>query len=130
MKTSVGLSDSLNRFIEDSASDYMPDAASELLDLIESDSVEPLGNPGRSLRAEEVAERLEQRIDRIRLRGDESVDGLSLIDDAVAHLRAREADMVDPWKFEDGEGIRWFVLANQGDVIACYNSRPFIEADI
>ncbi|MEE2903196.1 MAG: hypothetical protein VYC39_12760 [Myxococcota bacterium] len=130
MKTSVGLSDSLNRFIEHSASDYMPDAASELLDLIESDSVEPLGNPGRSLRAEEVAERLEQRIDRIRQRGDESVDGLSLIDDAVAHLRAREADMVDPWKFEDGEGIRWFVLANQGDVIACYNSRPFIEADI
>lgn len=130
METRIVLSDCLNRFIERSASDYMPDAASELLDLIESDAVEPLGNPGRSLRAEDVAERLEQRIDRIRRRGEDGISGLDLIDDAVAHLRAREADMVDPWKFEDGEGIRWFVLANQGDVIACYNSRPFIEADI
>jgi len=130
LETQIVLSDCLSKFIERSGSDFMPDAASELLDLIESDAVEPLRSPGRSIRAEDVAERLEQRVDRIRRRGEDEIDGLDLIDDAVAHLRAREADMVDPWTFEDGEGIRWFVLANQEDVIACYTSRPFIEADI
>jgi hypothetical protein len=130
LETEIVLTDCLSKFIERSGSDFMPDAASELLDLMESDSVEPLRSPGRPVRAEEVAERLEQRVERIRRRGEEAITGLDLIDDAVAHLRARETDMVDPWTFEDGEGIRWFVLASQEDVIACYTSRPFIEADI
>lgn len=126
------LTDGLNRFIERSSSDFMPDAASELLDLLESDAVEPLSGPGRSLRCEEVAERLEQRVDRIRRKRDDAVDGLDIIEDAVAHLRARESDMVAPWTFEDGEGVRWFVLHSEADdeVVACYTSRPFIEADI
>ena len=126
------LTDSLSRFVESSGSDIMCDAGSELLELIESDAVEPLNSPGRSVRAEEVAERLEQRVERLRRRSDESIEGLDLIEDAVACLRAREMDMVCPWTFEDGEGIRWFVLAEDdaGDVIACYTSRPFVEADI
>ena len=124
------LQDSLSRFVESSSSDFMPDAASELLELLESDAVEPLTAPGKELSAEEVAERLEQRVDRIRRRHDGGVDGLDLIEDAVAHLRARDHDGVVPWTFEDGDGVRWFVLSNEQDVVACYTSRAFMEADI
>ena len=126
----MDLSEGLARFIESSTSDSMPEAASELLDLMESDAVEPLTAPGRPVPAEEVAERLEQRVDRIRRRHDEGVDGLELVEDAVAHLRARELDMVAPWTFEDSDGVRWFVLASEGDVVACYTSRPFLAADM
>jgi len=128
-KTVMELLDSLHRFVERSSSDLMPDAASELIELLEADAVEPLQTPGRVISAEEVAERLEQRLDRMRRR-DEEVDGLELIEEAVGHLRMHDREDVAPWTFEDGEGIRWFVLAGESDVIACYTSRPFVETDI
>ncbi len=132
VKKDMELTDGLHRFIEHSSSDLMLDLASELLDLLESDAVEPLSSPGRALRCEEVAERLEQRVDRIRRKREDGIDGLDAIEDAVAHLRARESELVAPWTFEDGEGIRWFVLHNEDDdeVVACYTSRPFVEAEI
>ena len=62
----MDMHDSLARFIEDSVSDHMPGAASALLELLEADEVEPLGQPGDSVMAEEVAERLEQRLEKLR----------------------------------------------------------------
>lgn len=126
------MQDSLARFIEDSASDHMPDAASTLLELLESDEVEPLGQPGDALMAEEVAERLEQRLEKVRKRSDKLPKGVALIEDAIAHLRANDGVEVDPWSYEDSEGVRWFVLASseEDDIIACYTTAPFIEADI
>jgi len=123
------LEDKLTRFLESSSSDPMHEVATQLLELIENDAVEPLG-PGRFLPAEEAADRLEQRMERILRRADERIDGLELIEDAVAHLRARESDMVAPLTFEDSDGVRWFVLAGRDDIVACYTSRPFIEADV
>lgn len=123
------LSNSLSKFIEKSSSEYMPDAASQLLELMEADEVEPLGE-GKAVPAEELAERLESRVSRLRRRSDDAPEGLDLIEDAVAHLRAHEDAMVAPWAFEDSEGVRWFVLAREDEVVACYTSKPFIEADI
>jgi hypothetical protein len=62
-------------------------------------------------------------------RRDEPPEGLDVIEDAVAHLRAHD-DVVAPFTFEDGEGIRWFVLASGEEVVACYTSEPFIESDM
>ena len=107
----------------------MPELASELLDLLETDAVEPLSTPGRPIAAEEVAERLEQRVDKIRRRMD-NITGLDLIEEVVGHLRAHEVEMISPWTYEDGDGIRWFVLASESDVVACYTNRPFVAAEM
>lgn len=128
----MNMQDSLARFIEDSAADHMPDAASELLELIEADEVEPIAQPGDAVLAEEIAERLEQRLEKLRRRSDKLPKGVALIEDAIAHLRANDGVEVEPWSFEDSDGVRWFVLATSDDedVIACYTSAPFVEADI
>ncbi|MCC7380662.1 MAG: hypothetical protein IT384_02470 [Deltaproteobacteria bacterium] len=124
------LNNILSRFIERSSSQHMPEAAAELLDLLENDAVEAVVSPGRPIPAEELAERLETKVTKLRRRSDDTPEGLDLIEDAVAHLRAHEDEMVAPWTFEDGEGIRWFVLAQEDEVVACYTSRPFVEADV
>ena len=126
------MQESLARFIEDSAADHMPEAASALLELLEADEVEPLGQPGDAVMAEELAERLEQRLERIRKRSDKLPDGVPLIEDAIAHLRANDGVEVEPWSYEDSDGVRWFVLATTDDehIVACYTTAPFIEADI
>lgn len=128
--SSMDLADGLGRFVESSGSRRMPEAASRLLELLEADEVEPLDQPGAAILAEDLAERLETRLDKLRRRADVLPDGIDLIEDAVAHLRAADGETVHPWTFEDGEGIRWFVLASEDEVIACYTSEPFVEADI
>jgi hypothetical protein len=102
-----------------------------LLELIEADAVEALGAPGKSVPAEEVAERLDFRVEKLRRRSsDDDPEGIALIEDAVAHLRAHEDTLVSPCTFEDSEGIRWFVLSIGDEIVACYTSRPFVEADV
>jgi hypothetical protein len=131
LETKMDLAGSLSRFIENSSSDYMPQAASQLLELLEADAVEAVGAAGRPIAAEEVAERLEFRVDKLRRRNsDDDPEGIALIEDAVAHLRAHEDTPVAPYTFEDSEGIRWFVLSDGDEVVACYTSRPFVEADV
>jgi hypothetical protein len=127
----MSLQDSLGRFIESSSSEHMPVAAAHLLELIEADEVEPIGQPGSSVVAEEIAERLESRLERMRTRGEEATEGFELIEDAVAQLRAYDTSDLAPWTFEDSEGIRWFVLRDpeSDEVIACYTSAPFVESD-
>ena len=121
--------DHLVRFVERSPAGQMRDAVSELLDLIEAEAVEPLGTAGKAVAAEDIAERLETKVERIRRSGDDP-EGLELVEDAVAHLRAYEDEVVAPWAFEDGDGIRWFVLATkEAEVVACYTSRPFVESE-
>ncbi len=125
------MQDNLNRFIEYTASDHMPKAASQLLDLLESDEVEPLHQPGEEILAEDLADKLEIRVDRIRNRGGRAPTGLRIIEDAIAHLRARDGENLLPWSYEDSEGSRWFILADDDEeVIACYSTAPFVEADI
>lgn len=127
----MNIQDSLGRFLEQPSSEFMQSAAAQLLELIEADEVEPIGTPGDPVTAEEIAERLETRLQRLRKKNDLEPEGVSLIEDAVAHLRANDEATLAPWTYEDGEGIRWFVLADEDDdVIACYTSAPFIEADI
>jgi hypothetical protein len=126
----MDLQNSLGRFIESSSSAYMPDAAATLLELIESDAVEPIGQPGNPVSAEEMAERLESKLQKLRKRRYDAPEGLDLIEDAVAHLRAHDSDLLAPWTFEDGEGVRWFVLSRGEEIVACYTSAPFIEADV
>lgn len=126
----MDLQNSLGRFIESSSSAHMPDAAATLLELIEADAVEPIGQPGSPVSAEEMAERLENKLERLRRRRDDAPEGLDLIEDAVAHLRAHDSDLLAPWTFEDGEGVRWFVLSRGDEIVACYTSAPFIEADV
>lgn len=121
--------DHLARFVEQSPAGQMRDAVSELVDMLEADTVEPLGAAGKAVPAEDLAERLETKVERLRRGGDEP-EGLELLEDAVAHLRAYEDEIVAPWAFEDGDGIRWFVLATKtAEVVACYTSRPFIESE-
>lgn len=128
----MDMHDSLARFIEDSAADHMPAAAANLLELLEADEVEPVAQPGDSVMAEDLAERLEKRLEQVRRRSDKLPDGVALIEDAIAHLRANDGVEVEPWTFEDSDGVRWFVLAtiDEEDVVACYTTAPFIEADI
>jgi hypothetical protein len=121
---------SLSKFIERSSSDHMPDAAAQLLEMLENDAVESVGPPGKAIPAEELADRLENRVTRLRRVSDDVPEGLELIEDAVAHLRAHEDILVAPWAFEDSDGVRWFVLAHEGEVVACYTTRPFVEADV
>lgn len=123
--------ESLGSFIESSGSPTMPGAATQLVELLEADEVEPLDQPGTSVTAEELAERLEQRLERLRKKGPEPT-GVQLVEDAVALLRANEGITVSPWTYEDSDGVRWFVLADEDEdeIIACYTSAPFIEADI
>jgi hypothetical protein len=120
---------SLGRFIESTSSELMPEAAAALLELLESDAVEPINHPGSPVSAEDVAERLENRLERLRRKRDD-LDGLDLIEDAVAHLRAFDDNLLAPWTFEDGDGIRWFVLSHGDEVVACYTSAPFVETDV
>lgn len=118
----------LSQFAETNSNGTMGEVASSLLELLEADAVEVVGAPGRQVEAEEVADRLETRLEKVRRR-DDPPDGLDVIEDAVAHLRAHD-DLVAPFTFEDGDGIRWFVLASGDDVVACYTSAPFLEADM
>ena len=128
---SMDIYESLGTFIERSGSAYMPDAAGELLELLEADEVEPLDQPGAALIAEDAADRLESRLERLRKRGERLPSGVSLIEDAVAHLRANDGTAVAPWTYEDGDGIRWFVLASEDEeIIACYSSAPFVDAEV
>ncbi|MGF1510021.1 MAG: hypothetical protein ACFB9M_11030 [Myxococcota bacterium] len=123
----MNLFDSLNRFVDSTTSEYMPDAASRLLELLEADEVEPLKSPGAAVSAEDVADRLETRLRRLGRGG----DGIEAVEDAVAHLRAADGLRVRPWTFEDGDGVRWFVLADEEhDIVACYTSAPFTEAEV
>lgn len=127
----MDLHTSLGRFIETSGSRHMPEAAQQLLELLDADEVEQLGGAGEALAAEEVADRLEARLQRLLRRADEPPDGTDLIEDAVAHLRANDGLMVAPYTFEDGEGIRWFVLADEDeDVVALYTTAPFLEVEV
>ena len=128
----MDMHESLARFIEDSAADHMPTAAANLLELIEADEVEPLAQPGEAVLADELAERLEQRLEKVRRRSDKLPEGVAVIEDAIAHLRANDGVEVEPWSFEDSDGVRWFVLAtaDDEDIVACYTTAPFIEADI
>jgi len=120
----------LNRFLEDTASEHMPDAAARLVELLEADEVEPLGDRGKLVAAEDLADRLEDRMRKVRRRNDHA-EGMEVVEDAVAQLRASDGVRVAPFAFEDGDGIRWFVLADeQDDVIACYTSEPFVEAEV
>jgi hypothetical protein len=126
----TSIQDSLGRFLENSGSEPMNDVAGQLLELIEADEVEPVGT-GDPVAAEEIAERLENRLSRLRKRSDAEVEGLSMIEDAVAYLQANDDTKLVPWTFEDSDGIRWFVLADEDDdVVACYTSAPFVEADM
>jgi hypothetical protein len=125
----MDLTNSLGRFIESCSSAHMPEAAATLLELLEADAVEPIGQPGNPVLAEDMAERLETKLERLRRKNDDVPEGVDLIEDAVAHLRAHESDVLAPWTFEDGEGVRWFVLSRGDEVVACYTSAPFIEAE-
>lgn len=127
----MDIAHSLTRFVEHSPSDAMPEVASQLLELLESDEVETIGARGRALPAEELAEKLESKLEKVKERGTVEAEDLALIEDAVAHLRANEDTLVASMTFEDSEGTRWFVLTDQdGEIVACYTSRPFVEADI
>ena len=124
------LTSSLGRFIDNSHSEFMLAAAAQLLEMLEGDEVEPISAPGDPITAEDIAERLEHKLERLRTR-DESIQGMGLIEDAVAHLRNHDGGALEPWSYEDGEGIRWVVLSDGSeDVVACYSSQPFLEADI
>lgn len=111
--------DSLSRFIEDTPSELMPDVASQLVELLEADEVEPLASPGDPVLAEDLADRLEAQLEKARdkLPG---AGGARLLEDAVNHLRAAEGLTLEPWSFEDGAGVRWFVLVEDDEVVACY----------
>ncbi len=124
--------ESLGAFIDRSGRASMPNAASQLLELLEAEEVEALDQPGTPVAAEDAAERLENRLERLRKRAAREPEGITRIEDAVASLRANDGVVVTPWTFEDGEGVRWFVLASDEDeeVIACYTSAAFVEADI
>lgn len=125
------MQESLARFIEDSAAERMLAAATELLELMEADELEPLSQPGDPVMAEEHSDRLEKRLEKAK-RGGNSPSGAILIEDAVNHLRAHEGIEVEPWTYEDSSGVRWVVLTSTEDeeVIACYHTASFIEADI
>ncbi|HJL43099.1 MAG TPA: hypothetical protein RMG48_17470 [Myxococcales bacterium LLY-WYZ-16_1] len=126
----MDLLERLHHFMEETASEHMPDAAARLVELLESDQVEPLGAPGKRVPAEDVADRLEERMRKMQRRGDVPA-GIELLEDAVAHLRAVDGAQVLPFAFEDGDGVRWFVLADEADdVVACYTSEPFVEAEV
>jgi hypothetical protein len=125
----MDLQSSLGRFIESTGSEFMPEVAAALIELLEADAVEPIQQPGSPVSAEEIAERLENRLERVRRKRDDAPEGLDLIEDAVAHLRASESDVLAPWSFEDGDGIRWFVLSRGEDVVACYTTAAFVESD-
>ena len=127
----MDIQDCLSRFIDSAVSDTMGEAASQLLELLEEDEVEPIGAPGDAISSDVLAERLENRLTKLRKRGDQVPDGIDLIEDAVATLRTNDGITLYPWSFEDSDGIRWFVLADEDeDVIVCYTSAPFIEADV
>lgn len=122
---------SLSRFIEDSTSEHMPEAASQLMELLESDEVEPLGAPGEPVVAEELADRLEAQLERSKSPVNGSPRAARLIEDAVQHLRAAEGETLEPYSYEDSDGVRWFVLTNgDEDVVACYTSAAFVQTDI
>ncbi|MCA9552465.1 MAG: hypothetical protein KC933_20695 [Myxococcales bacterium] len=128
----MDMHESLGSFIDHSGSTHMPDAAGQLLELLEADEVEALDSPGTALMAEDAADRLEARLERIKKRGGRMPPGTRLIEDAVTHLRANEGVEVTPWTYEDGEGVRWFVLTSEEDdeIIACYSSAPFVDAEM
>lgn len=126
------MNENLTRFVESATDDRMPSAAANLLELIEADEVEPIAQPGDAVIADDMAESLESRLDKVRRRSTHLPDGVALIEDAIAALRAHDDTEVEPWSFEDSNGIRWFVVISVDDdaVVACYTTAPFIEADI
>ena len=127
----MDIQDCLSRFIDSAVSDTMGEAASQLLELLEEDEVEPIGAPGDAIASETLAERLENRLTKLKKRSDQLPDGIDLIEDAVATLRTNDGLTLYPWSFEDSDGIRWFVLADEDEeVIVCYTSAPFVEADV
>lgn len=130
MGMAINIEENLARFIEKSASPYMPDAAAELLELIEGDAVEPLGTPGQAVPAEDLADRLEAKLQKVLKKSDDPPEGVDLLEDAIAHIRTCDGAMLAPFTYEDGAGIRWFVLADEDrNVVACYTSAPFVEAE-
>jgi hypothetical protein len=127
---SHSIEESLGKFIEKSASPYMPDAAAELLELIEGDAVEPLGTPGQQVQAEDLADRLEAKLQQVMRKSDDPPQGVDLLEDAIAHLRTFDGVTLAPFTYEDGAGIRWFVLTDDDkNIVACYTSAPFVEAE-
>ena len=122
----------LAKFIEDSSADNMLKAASELLEFIETDEVEPLGQPGDTRLAEEIAEGLELKIEQLKKRGTLPIS-VRPVEEAITYLRANEGLPIAPWSFEDSAGVHWFVLVAEeaeDDVIACYNNAAFSNAGL
>ena len=123
----------LTKLIEDSSADNMPKAASELLELVEADEVEPLGQPGETRLAEEIASGLETKLEQLKKRRSTLPRSAAAVEEAVSYLRANEGLEISPWSFEDSNGIHWFVLVaeeDEDDVIACYNTAPFSDAGL
>src|SRR5262249_36174583 len=81
----MDLQRNLSKFVEANADGTMSEVASNLIELLEADAVEVIGAPGRPIASEEIAERLETRLERVRKR-DSEPEGLDVIEDAVAHL--------------------------------------------
>ncbi len=128
----MDMHESIARFLESSSSDAMQKSAATLLELMESDEVEPIDTPEDTVAAEDLAERLERRLEKLRRRGEKLPDGAAAIEDAVTYLRAHDGAQLERWSYEDGDGVRWFLLANDEDeeVVACYSDAPFVEADL
>ncbi len=127
----MDIQECLSRFIDSAVSDTMGQAASQLLELLEEDEVEPIGTPGDAISSDVLAEQLDGKLSKLRKRSDDLPEGIELIEDAVATLRTNDGLTLYPWSFEDSDGIRWFVLADEDEeAIVCYTSAPFIVADV
>lgn len=126
----MDLNSSLGNFIESHARGAMNEAASQLLELLAADEVETLGAGGRPVSAEDLADRLEAKVERLRKQRDDEPEGLELIEETLVQLRASEGALIVPWTLEDGDGLRWFVLADDNQqVVACYTNAPFVEVE-
>ncbi len=121
------LFESLGRFAERAKGRAMEDTANQLIDLLDTDAVEPVRMPGGFANAEDLADRLEARVQKVLRRADEPPEGIEVVEEAVAYLRAHDGTAVASFAFEDGDGVRWFVLTDQKHrVLACYTSAPFM----
>jgi hypothetical protein len=126
----MDLHSSLGQFVESRASGPMNEAASQLLEMLASDEVETLGAGGRPVAAEDLADRLEAKVERLRRQRDDEPEGLELIEETLNQLRASEGELIVPWTLEDSDGVRWFVLADaEQQVVACYTNAPFVEVE-
>lgn len=123
----MDLRELLAGFAEDTSATHMQEAATQLIDLLDEDLLEPIHTPGEPILAEELANRLERRVEQVRRRGGE-VSGIALLDEALAHLRANDGSTLSPYSYEDSEELRWVVLVDEDDeILACYHNGPFIE---